>query len=175
MSWSPVSPSAALGRRIRGRVVLAPLVTALALTGCGLVRGSPKDREIVVTLPVSRTEAVRRTLATFREQGYRVRETLTSGTNPETEEFRHRDDADAVFRATITGSAQSSRVVLSGTYRRLRLGGLMHDDERQVRNTDDDDVERELWARLSNLALALRQTSGAEGAAFPAVRSVRLF
>jgi hypothetical protein len=156
-------------------VVLGPLISALALAGCGLVRGSPKDREIVVTLAVSRTEAVRRTLATFREQGYRVRETLTSGANPVTEEFRHRDDADAVFRAAITGSAQSSRVVLSGTYRRLRLGGLMHDDERPVRNTDDDDVERELWARLSNLASTLRQSSGAERAAFPAVRSVRLF
>ena len=135
--------------------MLGPLVGALALAGCGLVRGSPKDREIVVTLAVSRSEAIRRTLATFREQGYRVRETLTSGANPVTEEFRHRDDADAVFRAAITGSAQSSRIVLSGTYRRLRLGGLMHDDERPIRNTDDDDVERELWARLSNLASTL--------------------
>jgi len=109
-------------------------------------------------MPVSRAEAIRRTLATFREQGYRVRETLTSGTNPETDEFRLRDDADAVFRATITGTGQSSRVVFSGTYRKRRLGGLMHDDARPVRNSDDE-IERELWARLSNLALTLRKDS----------------
>ena len=131
----------------------------LVLVGCGLIPGSPKDREIVVTLPVSRAEAVRRTLATFREQGYRVRETLTSGSNPETEEFRHRDDADVVFRAAIDGSGQRSRIVFSGTYRKRRFGGLMHDDARAVRNTDDD-LERELWGRLNNLALTLRQSSG---------------
>lgn len=122
------------------------------------MRGSPEDREVVVTLPVSRAEAIRRTLATFRDQGYNVRETPTSGANPETEEFRQRDDADAVFRAAITGSAQASRVVFSGTYRKRRLGGLMHGDERPVRNSDDD-LERELWARLTNLALMLRQSS----------------
>ena len=140
----------------RARARVAPLA-ALVLIGCGLIPGSPKDREIVVTLPVSRTEAVRRTLATFREQGYRVRETLTSGSNPETEEFEHRGDADVVFRASVTASGQSSRVVFSGTYRRRRLGGLMHDDARPVRNTDDE-LERQLWARLNNLALWLRSS-----------------
>jgi|SRR5687768_9150245 len=145
-------------RRNRARVLLGPIVAVLAIAGCGLVRGSPRDREITVAMPVSRAEAIRRTLATFREQGYRVRETLTSGTNPETDEFRLRDDADAVFRATITGTGQSSRVVFSGTYRKRRLGGLMHDDARPVRNSDDE-IERELWARLSNLALTLRKDS----------------
>ena len=145
--------------RFRARIVCAPVVAALVLASCGLLRGSPEDRQVVVNLPVSRAEAIRRTLATFREQGYRVRETPTSGANPETEEFRHRDDADAVFRAAITGSGQSSRVVFSGSYRRRRLGGLMHGDERPVRNSDDE-VERELWARLTNLAVMLRQPPG---------------
>lgn len=148
------SHAAVPARFSRARAKLAPLV-GLVLIGCGLIPGSPKDREIVVTLPVSRAEAVRRTLATFREQGYRVRDALTSGSSPETEEFRHRDDADVVFRAAVSGSGQSSRIVFSGTYRRRRLGGLMHDDPRPVRNTDDE-LERELWARLNNLALTLR-------------------
>ena len=88
-----------------------------------------------------------------------MRESLTSGTNPETESFRQRNEADVVFRAAITSSGRTSRVVFSGTYRTRKLGGLMHGDERPVRNTDDP-LERELWARLSNLALMLRQTRG---------------
>ena len=107
-----------------------------------------------MSLGVPRSEAIRRTLAAFRDQGYRVRETATSGGNPETEEFRH-GDADVVFRAEVTGSASNARVVFSGTYRQRRLGGLMHGDARPVVNGDEP-LERELWARLSNLALMLR-------------------
>lgn len=130
----------------------------LALSGCALVRGSGAEREVAVDLSMSRAEAIRRTLATFREQGYQVRESPTSGANPETEPFRHGDDADVVFRAEISGSGQAARVVFSGTYRRRQLGGLMHGSEREVRRTDDP-LERELWARLNNLALMLRRTS----------------
>ena len=130
---------------------------ALLLSSCALLRGREPEREIVVNLQTTRSEAVRRTITTFREQGYEITESLTSGTNPVTEPFRQRDDADAIFRAAITGSGRTSRVVFSGTYRRRRLGGLMHGDEREVRNTDDP-LERELWARLSNLAIQLRQT-----------------
>jgi hypothetical protein len=140
------------------RAVTAASLTLL-LSSCALLRGREADREIAVDLSTTRTEAVRRTIQAFREQGYEVRESLTSGTNPETEPFRQRDEADAVFRAAITGSGRTSRVVFSGTYRRRRLGGLMHGDERAVRNTDDP-LERELWARLSNLAIMLRQTRG---------------
>jgi hypothetical protein len=133
-------------------------IMALMLSSCALLRGrSPEDYEVAVDLKVSRTEAVRRTLAAFRDQGYRVRESLTSGTNPETEPFRQGDDAEAVFRAVITGSGQASRVVFTGTYRRRQLGGLMRGDEREVRRSDDP-LERELWARLSNLGLMLRQS-----------------
>jgi len=134
---------------------------ALLLSACAVLRGREPAREIAVTVATSRTEAVRRTLATFREQGYEVRESLTSGTNPETEPFRQHDDADVVFRATVTGSGRTSRVVFSGTYRRRRLGGLMHGDETPVRDTDDP-LERELWARLTNLAVALRQFGSRE-------------
>lgn len=123
-----------------------------------MLRGREPAREIAVDLPTTRTEAVRRTLATFRDQGYEVRESLTSGTNPETEPFRQGKEADVVFRASVTGSGRSSRVVFSGTYRRRKLGGLMHDDERAVRDTDDP-LEHELWARLSNLALMLKQSA----------------
>lgn len=143
----------------RGATLLvALLLLALpALGGCALLGGrAPEEREIAVTLPVSRTEAVRRTLATFREQGYHVRETLTSGTEPETEPFRHRDAADAVFRASITGSTRSARVVFTGTYRTRELKGLVHGKERVVRRSDDP-LEEELWGRLENLALMLRR------------------
>jgi hypothetical protein len=130
---------------------------ALLVSGCALLRGREPAREIAVTIPTTRTEAIRRTLATFREQGYDVRESLTSGTNPETQPFRQHDDADVVFRATVTGSGRSSRVVFSGTYRRRKLAGLMHGDEQPVRDSDDP-LEHELWARLTNLAVALRRT-----------------
>ena len=139
---------------------LKPTITAAAvallLSSCALLPGREAEREIAINLSTTRAEAVRRTIQTFREQGYEVRESLTSGANPVTEPFRQRDAADAVFRAAITGSGRTSRVVFSGTYRRRQLGGLMHGDERAVRNTDDP-LEQELWARLSNLAVMLRQ------------------
>ena len=125
-----------------------------------MLRGREPAHEIVVSLPTTRAEAIRRTLAAFRDQGYDVRESLTSGTNPVTEPFRQGREADVVFRASVTGSGRESRVVFSGTYRRRKLGGLMHDDERAVRDTDDP-LERELWARLSNLAVMLKQSGRA--------------
>lgn len=137
------------------RVVLVGLAALLTLLGgCTLLRGRAPDDEVAVDLRGSRAEAVRRTLAAFRAQGYRVRETLTSGTEPETEPFRH-EDADAVFRAAISGSGRDARVVFSGTYRRRELGGLVHGRERKVRRTDDP-LERALWARLDDLARAVR-------------------
>jgi hypothetical protein len=132
------------------------MIVALVLSGCALPRGREPAKDITVDLPVTRPEAVRRTLAAFRDQGYEVRESLTSGTNPETEPFRQHDEADVVFRAAITGSGKTSRVVFSGTYRKRRLGGLMHGDEQPVRDSEDP-LERELWARLSNIALMLRR------------------
>jgi ABC-type ATPase with predicted acetyltransferase domain len=131
---------------------------ALALVGCAGLRRPPEVREVAVDMRVPRAEAIRRTLAVFREQGYRIRETPTSGTEPETEPFRHRD-ADAVFRASITGSGRTARVVFSGTYRTRELGGLVHGAERPVRRRDDSDdaLDRELWARLDNLAIMLRR------------------
>ena len=143
--------------RARPALMAALASVALLQSSCALLRGREPDREVVIDLSTTRAEAVRRTIATFREQGYEIRESLTSGANPETEPFRHRDDADAVFRAAITGSGQTSRVVFSGTYRRRQLGGLMHGDERPVQDSDDP-VERELWARLTNLAVDLRDT-----------------
>jgi hypothetical protein len=143
------------------RRLLAPIALAGVLSSCALFRGRPPEREVAVSLGVSRSEAVRRTLAAFRDQGYTVRETATSGANPETEEFRH-GDADVVFRAEVTGSGSNARVVFSGTYRQRRLGGLMRGDPRPVVNGDEP-LERELWARLSNLALMLRPTRGARG------------
>ena len=133
------------------------LVASMALSGCGLFRGRPPERDVAVAMSVSKTEAIRRTLAAFRDQGYRIRETPTSGGNPETEEFRH-GDADVVFRAEITGTTSSARVVFSGTYRPRQLGGLMHGDERPVVNGDEP-LDRELWGRLNNLALMLRQSA----------------
>jgi hypothetical protein len=132
---------------------------ALALVGCAGLRRPPEVREVAVDMRVPRAEAIRRTLAVFREQGYRIRETPTSGTEPETEPFRHHDAADAVFRASITGSGKTARVVFSGTYRTRELGGLVHGAERPVRRRDDSDdaLDRELWARLDNLAIMLRR------------------
>jgi hypothetical protein len=92
----------------------------------------------------------------LREQGYTVRETLTSGLEPETEPFRHGDEADAVFRAAVSGSGERSRVVLTGTYRRRQLAGLVRGPERVVRQSDDA-LERQLWARLDNVALMIRR------------------
>lgn len=129
----------------------------VALAGCGGLLGrSAPEREIRVDLPVSRDAAVRRTLAAFRVQGYTVRETLTSGTEPETEPFEHRGEADAVFRAVVTGSRSASHVVLTGRWRRRELGGLVRGPYRELRDGDDA-IERELWARLVNLGLVIRR------------------
>ena len=49
-------------------------------SGCGLFRGAAEERDITLDLPVSRAEAVRRTMTVFREEGYVIRATLTSGT-----------------------------------------------------------------------------------------------
>lgn len=134
---------------------LGVLVVASVLSGCGLFRGAPEERSLAVDLPVSRSEAVRRTLSAFREQGYTVRASLTSGLNPETEPFRQ-NDAEAVFRAAITGSGSSSRVVLSGTYHTRQLAGIVRSGEHEVRNGDDP-IERALWSRLEQLRLTIRQ------------------
>lgn len=156
---SVVPTSTESRRRVRESIALTSL--ALLVSSCALLRGREPAREIAVDLSMTRTEAVRRTLAVFRDQGYEVRESLTSGMNPETESFRQKDDADVVFRAAITASGRTSRVVFSGTYRKRQLGGLMHGDEKPVRDSDDP-LERELWARLSNLAIMLRRdASGA--------------
>jgi hypothetical protein len=157
---SPLAPPADAAWRCVRRVAVARRLAWLAvlltmLAGCALLRGRAPEDRVVVDLGVSRSEAVRRTLAAFREQGYRVRETLTSGTAPETAPFRH-GDADAVLRAAISGSGDAVRVVFTGTYRRRELGGLVHGRERAVRRTDDA-LERELWARLEDLARAVRR------------------
>ena len=59
------------------------LVLLTSLAGCGLFRGT-EEKTLVLDLPVSRSEAVRRTLSAFREQGYVIRSSLTSGLTPET-------------------------------------------------------------------------------------------
>jgi len=149
-------PSPGKHGRSRPPLLLALLLGALLLGGCAGLMGRPREaREIAIDLPISRDEAVRRTLATFRIQGYRVRETLTSGTTPETEPFEH-EGAEAVFRAAITGTARASRVVLTGTYRRVQLGGVFRGGEREVRRSDDA-LERALWDRLENLSLVIRR------------------
>jgi len=138
-------------RRARAAIGLA-LVTSLA--GCGLFRGS-EEKTLMVDLPVSRSEAVRRTLTAFREQGYVIRSSLTSGLNPETEPFRQ-GDARAVFRASISGSQSGSRIVLSGTYHKEQFRGIARGDEKDVRNGDDP-IERALWSRLDQIRLTIRQ------------------
>jgi hypothetical protein len=159
MSCIPAT-SVQLRRRVRDSIAVTTL--AVLVSSCALLRGREPAKEVAVDLSVTRTEAVRRTLAAFRDQGYEVRESLTSGTNPETEPFRQNNTADVVFRAAITGSGRTSRVVFSGTYRKRQLGGLMHGDEKPVRDSDDP-LERELWARLSNLAVMLRRDAGGAG------------
>ena len=145
----------------KGRATLAVLACVVALTtsltGCaGLLGRSPEERAVTVDLPVSRTEAVRRTLQAFRDQGYELKETLTSGTEPETEPFRH-GDADAVFRATVESAGRGARVTLRGTYRKRALAGLAHGPEHEVVRGGDDPLEKELWARLDNLGVAIRR------------------
>jgi hypothetical protein len=145
----------ATGRALEHRAAPLLLLACLALGGCALLRGAPEPRSITVDLPVTRSEAVRRTLTAFREQGYTVRASLTSGLNPETEPFRD-GDAEAVFRAAISGSQGSARVVLSGTYRVRQFGGIVRTDEKEVRQSDDP-LERRLWSRLEQLRLAIRE------------------
>jgi hypothetical protein len=84
-----------------------------------------------------------------------VRASLTAGLNPETEPFRQ-GDAEAVFRAEISGSGGTSRVVLSGTYHTSGLGGIVRSGEHEVRNSDEP-IERALWSRLEQLRLTIRQ------------------
>lgn len=146
-----VAATASVFRRTARVLLLAGLG---ALSGCGLIGGSPAARSLSIDLPVTRSEAVRRTLTAFREQGYTVRASLTSGLNPETEPFRQ-NDAEAVFRAEISGSGSRSRVVLSGTYHTRQFGGIARSGEHEVRNGDDP-LERALWSRLEQLRLAIR-------------------
>ncbi|HKH92666.1 MAG TPA: hypothetical protein VKA54_12725 [Gemmatimonadaceae bacterium] len=137
----------------RARIALwAALLTSLA--GCGLFRGT-EEKTLVIDLPVSRSEAVRRTLTAFREQGYVIRSSLTSGLNPETEPFRQ-GDARAVFRASISGSQSSARIVLSGTYHKEQFGGIARGGEKDIRNGDDP-IERALWSRMDQIRLTIRQ------------------
>ncbi len=126
----------------------------VSLSACGLFRGA-EARDVTIDLPVSRAEAVRRTMTAFREEGYVVRATLTSGSQPETEPFKQ-GDAEAVFHASISGSGSTSRVVLSGTYHRKQFGGIVKSGEHEVRNSDDP-IERVLWNRLQQLRLAIRE------------------
>jgi hypothetical protein len=140
--------------RVSARSALVGLIASVSVTGCALLRGAPEARTLTLDLPVSRSEAVRRTLTAFREQGYTVRASLTSGLNPETEPFRQ-GDAEAVFRADISGSESRARIVLSGTYHTRGLGGIVRSGEHEVRNGDDP-LERALWSRLEQLRLAIR-------------------
>ena len=139
----------------RQRLLVLLFASVGILSGCGLIGGAPAARSLSVDLPVSRSEAVRRTLTAFREQGYTVRASLTSGLNPETEPFRQ-DDAEVVFRAEISGTASSSRVVFSGSYHTRELAGIVRSGEHEVRNGDDP-LERKLWSRLEQLRLTVRQ------------------
>jgi hypothetical protein len=145
---------AAKASLLRRTVYVLLLASLGALSACGLIGGSPAARSLSIDLPVTRSEAVRRTLTAFREQGYTVRASLTSGLNPETEPFRQ-NDAEAVFRAEISGSGSRSRVVLSGTYHTREFGGIVRSGEHEVRNGDDP-LERALWSRLEQLRLAIR-------------------
>ena len=133
----------------------AVIVCSATLTACGLIGGKPAERDVTIDLPVSRSAAVRRVTAAFRDVGYVIRNTLTSGTKPETEPFRQ-GDAEAVFRAEISGSGSTSRVVLSGTYHTKQFGGIVKSGEHDVRNSDDP-TERALWNRLQQLRLAIRE------------------
>jgi hypothetical protein len=137
---------------MRRRILV--LACCTTLSACGLFRGAPAERDVTIDLPVARSEAVRRVTAAFREEGYPLRATLTSGSQPETEPFKQ-GDAEAVFRASISGSGRTSRVVLSGTYHRKQFGGIVKSGEHEVRNSDDP-TEHALWVRLQQLRLAIR-------------------
>ena len=151
-------PLSVLRRRL---VPVAVAVSVAAVGGCAALFGRPPADRITLDLPVSRATAVRRTLDAFRRQGYTVRETLTSASHPETVPFRQEGadgEAEVVFRAEVSGSARASRVVLAGSYRRIRLLGAVRERERPVRDVDDA-LERVLWNRLDNLALVVRRPS----------------
>ena len=137
------------------RALIGVIACCVTLPACGLIGGRAAERDVTLDLPVPRADAVRRVASAFREQGYVIRNTLTSGTKPETEPFRQ-GDAEAVFRAEISGSGSSSRVVLSGTYHTKQFGGIVKSGEKEVRNTDDP-TERALWNRLQQLRLAIRE------------------
>ncbi|MFL5578432.1 MAG: hypothetical protein ACJ79S_20960 [Gemmatimonadaceae bacterium] len=144
----------------RRRLVALRAAVALALAagaaGCASTGGrSPEEEQVTVRLSAPRSTAVRRTLDAMRAQGYRVRESLTSGTEMTTEPFRHGDDVEAVFRAAVSGSGGTSRIVLSGTYHRKQFGGIVRTSDEPVRRATEG-VEGELWARLQNLGLAIR-------------------
>ena len=61
-----------------------------------------------------------------------------------------------MFRASITGSGRESRVVLTGTFRRRQLLGVVRGREQEVRADGDDELERTLWRRLQALGAAIR-------------------
>ena len=147
-------------RRATHRLRAALLFALLPLAaGCASMLGrAPDDRTVTVAVAAPRPTAVRRALAAFRAQGYQVEETLTSASEMVTAPFRHEHDGDryeAVFRARVAGTRDSSRITLSGSYRRLRLGGVVRDKEQELRRADRG-IEGELWARLENLRLAIR-------------------
>jgi hypothetical protein len=140
---------------LRALLLTLLLGASIVFSGCAAFRGRTPDRTLTAELPISRSEAVRRTMTAFREQGYPMRASLTSGVGPESLPFRMDDDAEAVFRAAIAGSARGAQVVLSGTYRRLRLMGTVRGDEHEVQNSDDP-LEHALWTRLDQLRLAIQ-------------------
>jgi hypothetical protein len=148
------TPNRSTAHRSRVPRLLLALLVLLAACATGSGR-SPEDEVVTVRVQAPVSTAVRRTLEAMRAQGYRVKETLTSGTEMETEPFEHGGGVEAVFRATITGSGSSSRVALTGTYHRKQFGGIVRGrDEPIVRSSEG--VEGELWARLQNLGLAVR-------------------
>jgi hypothetical protein len=154
-------PGRARGRAerwVRAMLVVALLPTATACASFGMREPA---RTVVVSLEGSRAAAIRRAQAAFRAQGYTVKETLTSGSELETEPFRHDHDGDryeAVFRAVVATAGDATRVTLSGTYRRVQLAGLLRREYEELRESSEG-AEGELWARLENLRLAIRGSS----------------
>ena len=141
-------------RRPATRAALLLLLLA-APSACATAGRGDSSRAATVTLRESRASAVRRTLNAFREQGYQVKETLTSGSEIVSEPFEHDRGTEGVFRASITEGDGEARIRLTGTYREKSLGGLVKSREREVRRATEG-VEGALWARLQNLALAIR-------------------
>ena len=135
------------------------LLAALPLAAGGATIGIREPaRTIVATVDASRATTVRRAQAAFRAQGYTVQETLTSGSELVTEPFRHEHGGDryeAVFRAVVAAAGDATRVTLSGSYRKVQLGGLVRGRYEELRESTEG-VEAELWARLDNLRLAIR-------------------